>query len=128
MKKKKEYHNQSSNRHYSSSIIFVIIGIGSIILNQTSFLLFSLSMITIGLTGIIVEYFFNSNEPRDERMKLIGYKSGFFSHHITNISIIVLSFLVAFNYVSDITMVLLSLLLINSLSFIVSLTINSMKS
>ncbi|WP_020008122.1 hypothetical protein [Salinicoccus albus] len=125
---KKEYSNHSNAINYIVYIILVIVGIGSILLNNTNLFLFNIVVITIGLTGIIEEYFFKSNEPRDERTKLINYKSGFFSHHITNSSIIVFSFLVTVNYVNDVTVVLLSLLLINSLSFIISLTINSIKS
>ncbi|WP_017548313.1 hypothetical protein [Salinicoccus carnicancri] len=124
---KKEYPNHSNAINYIVYIILVIVGIGSILLNHTNLLLFNIVVITIGLTGIIEEYFFKSSEPRDERTKLISYKSGFFSHHITNLSIIIFSFLVAVNYVNNVTVVLLSLLLINTLSFIISLTVNSLK-
>ncbi|CAM2792242.1 hypothetical protein [Salinicoccus roseus] len=127
LNEKEECPAHSNAINYIVYILLVMVGVGSILLNHTDLLLFNIVVITIGLTGLIEEYFFKSSEPRDERTKWIGYKSGFFSHHMTNISIIIFSFLVAVDYVNDITIVLLSLLLINSLSFIASLTINSLK-
>ncbi|MFC7319998.1 hypothetical protein [Halobacillus campisalis] len=116
-----------NGRNYSSSVIFLLIGIGNFVINGTDFLLFSLVMILFGLTGVVTEFFFNSNEPKDERMRMVNYKSGFFSHNVTNISIVIFAFLSAFEYIESITLVLFSLLLVNSISFIISLSINSLK-
>lgn len=120
--------NQVNKQHnYSSAIVFLLIGIGSFVINGLDFILFTNIMFFIGLTGIITEFFFHAEDPKDERMKSIGYKSGFFAHHATNSCIIILSLMSALEYITSLTFVLLTLMAVSSLSFIVPLSINAIK-